>query len=259
MNTIRMLIADDNEGIRNSMADYFRHQEGVTVVATASNGADAYEATLLHKPDVVVLDLVMPIHDGFVYLDKLSGFPGEKPRVIVLSAMGKDDTIARAIDMGASFYMLKPFDYGVLHQRVNMLRGESASERLSTNWQPAPQPTAERGVTERINELFLGIGIPSHVKGYDFLKEAVRLVVENWETIHYITKELYPTVARTFDTTPSKVERSIRHAISITWQRNNLENFRSMLGIPPHEAARKPSNGEFIALVADKVRLSKTA
>ncbi len=259
MDTIKLLIADDNEGIRNSMEDYFRRQEGVTVVATASNGADAFEATLLHKPDVVVLDLVMPIHDGFVYLDKLAGYQGAKPRVIVLSAMGKDDTIARAIDMGASFYMLKPFDFGVLHQRVNMLRGLSTAERPAGNW-PQPAPSAvKRDVTERINELFLGIGIPSHVKGYDFLKEAVHLVAENWETIHYITKELYPAVARTFDTSPSKVERSIRHAISITWQRNNLENFRAMLGIPAHEAARKPSNGEFIALVADKVRLSKTA
>ncbi len=257
MDTIKMLICDDNEGIRKSMSDYFQRKDGVKVVGTASNGAEAFEVTLRQHPDVVVLDLVMPIHDGFCYLEKLLGLPGERPRVIVLSAMGKDDCIARAMDLGASFYMLKPFDYEVLHQRVCMLHMGESAER--SGWMHAVQPSCERGIVERINELFLGIGVPSHVQGYDYLKEAVRLVADNWETIHYITKELYPTVAQAFGTTSSKVERSIRHAISITWQRNNLENFRSLLGIPHHEAARKPSNGEFIALVADKVRLSKTA
>lgn len=258
MEKIRLLLADDNNGLRRLMVDYFSRQEDIEVVGVAADGGEALELMDSVEADVLLLDIIMPKMDGFALLNeffKRGG--GHRPEIIMLTALGRDDFIARAMELGASYYMVKPFDLKVLHNRIREIVGQRASGEPQEA--PAEVPQALHSAEEQVANLFLTIGIPAHIKGYHYLREAVKMVLENPDVINRITKELYPGIAKRFSTTSSKVERAIRHAIEVAWNRGRLDNINQMFGYRVFSPDDKPTNGEFIALVADKVQLSRSA
>ena len=258
MEKIRVVLADDNLSVLRLLTDYFAETPDIELVKAVSDGARVVETVRAHRPDVLVTDIIMPRRDGFRILEELGELPEEeRPRVIVLPGLSRDDFILRAIQLGASYYMVKPFDMRLLASRIREVA--SSFEDASIAEIPAARESAGPDVDEQITNLFLTIGIPAHIKGYHYLREAVRMVLSTPEIINRITKELYPGIARKFDTTASKVERAMRHAIDVAWSRGRLDSVNSMYGYKVLSPDDKPTNGEFIALVADKVSVKKSA
>lgn len=253
MDHVRLMIVEDNAELRRMLGDYFDMQEDVTVVAMASNGADALNKLDEAHPDVLLLDMIMPQMDGFEMLTRMrQRKPEERPEVIALTALCRDDFISRTIELGVRYYMVKPFDFALLHQRVLETAGmlKAAPESIAA----IPGPRA-KSLDERIATMFLIIGMPAHIKGYQFLREAVKMVMDSPDMINRITKELYPGIAHKFNTTSSKVERAIRHAIEVAWGRGRIEVINQVFGSNVCSLDNKPTNGEFIALVADKLSM----
>ncbi|MGI6169889.1 MAG: sporulation transcription factor Spo0A, partial [Christensenellales bacterium] len=180
----------------------------------------------------------------------------KEPDVIVLSAMGQEDIVRRVCEYGVKYYMVKPFDLKVLHKRIQEIYGTPDLKPAN----PLAQRSAElHSLDEKITSIFLMIGIPAHIKGYQYLREAIRMVMEHANMINRITKDLYPGIARHFDTTPSKVERAIRHAIEVAWTRGKIENINQIFGYNIYNKNDKPTNGEFIALIADRLSMEISA
>ena len=257
MDRIRVMLADDNLNILRLLTDYLARKPDIEVVAAVSDGMEIPDAVAASAPDILVLDIIMPRRDGFMTLEALNGMePALRPRVIVLTGLARDDFIMRAIQLGASYYMVKPFDMNLLYARLREIAGEPPSPVAEA----APEDGEGReSVDEQITNLFLTLGIPAHIKGYQYLREAVHMVLENHDVINRITKELYPGIARKFDTSASKVERAMRHAIEVAWSRGRLEAVNQMYGHRVFAREDKPTNGEFIAMVSDKLAVKKTA
>lgn len=254
MNSIRVLIVDDNEELRGAMGRFFRQQQELTVVGEAGNGTDALKILKEKQADVMLLDMIMPGLDGFGVLEQLRRLPPEhQPRVIAVTALGRDDFIRRAVELGVKYYMIKPVDLNVLLERVRDVHRRDASAE--------PRPLGAPGLTleDKLSNLFLSMGIPAHIKGYQYLREAIRLVIENPNMIGGITKELYPAIARRFGTSSSKVERAIRHAIEVAWSRGRVDTLNKAFGCSVAQPGEKPTNGEFIALIADKLSMEHSA
>ncbi len=260
METVKLLIVDDNVELRRIIADYFTQREDVRVVGQAGNGVEALELLPKTQPDVLLTDIIMPQMDGYAMLEQLAHMELEhKPEVIVLTALGRDDFIMRAVQLGARYYMIKPFDFSTLYQRVvEVAHTRPTMQEVLLAPPPAPSVNT-KSTDEKIASIFLTVGIPAHIKGYQFLREAVKLVMDEPEMINRITKELYPGIARKFSTSPSKVERAIRHAIEVAWSRGRVEVLNQVFGANVCSPDDKPTNGEFIALIADKMRVDRTA
>ena len=258
MDRIRVMLADDNRSILRLLSDYLGRKPDIEVVAAVTDGVELPEKVRACAPDILVLDIIMPRQDGFMALEKLSAMEEAiRPRVIVLTGLARDDFIMRAIQLGASYYMVKPFDMALLYERIVQIAG-AQGEAQSAVAEAAGEDAAE-SVDEQITNLFLTLGIPAHIKGYQYLREAVRMVLDNHDVINRITKELYPGIARKFDTSASKVERAMRHAIEVAWTRGRLDTVNQMYGYRVFAREDKPTNGEFIALVSDKLAVKKTA
>ena len=256
MERIRVMLADDNQNILRLLTDFFSRKPEVEVVAAVSDGAAILDAVRERAPDVLVMDVILPRKDGFMALEELRGLEGQpRPKVIVLTGLSRDDFIMRAIRLGASYYMVKPFDMNALYSRVLEVAGEDAAVVAP----PAEAPSGGESVEEQITNLFLTLGIPAHIKGYQYTVERCVMVLENHEVINRITKELYPGIARKFGTSASKVERAMRHAIEVAWTRGRLDTVNQMYGYKVFAKDDKPTNGEFIALVADKVGMRLSA
>ena len=256
MQQIKVAIVDDNAEIREHLAQFLAEERSVRVIGQAENGLDAINLIRDEKPDLVLLDIIMPGMDGFGVLQHIQLMPKEnRPYVIVITALGRDDFIRRAIALGVSYYMVKPIDVHVLMDRIkDVIRH---SEAPATPLPILPLPGAS--MDEKLSNIFLSVGIPAHIKGYQFLREAVKLVVNDHNMIGAITKELYPTIAHHFATTPSKVERAIRHAIEVAWNRGRVETLNKTFGCTVALPSEKPTNGEFIALLADKLSVDLPA
>ena len=254
MDSIRVMLADDNLNILRLLGDYLARKQGIEGVAAGSDGVEIPDAVRRHAPDILVMDIIMPRRDGFMTLEALNAMEAPlRPRVIVLTGLARDDFIMRAIQLGASYYMVKPFDMDLLYERIVEIARNDVPAVASA---PAGQ---EETLDEQITNLFLTLGIPAHIKGYQYLREAVRMVMENHDVINRITKQLYPGIARKFDTSASKVERAMRHAIEVAWTRGRLDAVNQMYGYRVFSREDKPTNGEFIALVSDKLAVRKTA
>ena len=254
MDSIRVMLADDNLNILRLLGDYLARKPDIEVVAAVSDGVEIPDAVRRHAPDILVMDIIMPRRDGFMTLEALNAMEAPlRPRVIVLTGLARDDFIMRAIQLGASYYMVKPFDMDLLYERIVEIARNDTPAVASA---PAGQ---EETLDEQITNLFLTLGIPAHIKGYQYLREAVRMVMENHDVINRITKELYPGIARRFDTSASKVERAMRHAIEVAWTRGRLEAANQMYGYRVFAREDKPTNGEFIAMVSDKLSVKQTA
>ncbi|MBQ9040628.1 MAG: sporulation transcription factor Spo0A [Clostridia bacterium] len=254
MDRIRVMLADDNLNLLRALTDYLSRKPDIEVVAAVSDGEEIPDCVRQYGPDILVMDIIMPRRDGFMTLEALNGMDAAlRPRVIVLTGLARDDFIMRAIRLGASYYMVKPFDMNLLYARIVEIAGDQPQTVAA-----APE-TGEESVDEQITNLFLTLGIPAHIKGYQYLREAVHMVLENHDVINRITKELYPGIARKFDTSASKVERAMRHAIEVAWSRGRLEAVNQMYGHRVFAREDKPTNGEFIAMISDKLAVRKTA
>ena len=255
MEKIRIFLTDDNDEIRAALHKYLEAQEDMIISGEAANGVEALQRLPECPSDVIILDLIMPQMDGFGVLEQVQRIPPEqRPRVIALTALGREDFIARALRLGVNYYMVKPVEMSQLMDRVR----DSARQMEGVCEEPPElPPPPSPNVDDRMSNIFLSLGIPAHIKGYQFLREGVRLVIEQPDRINRITKELYPSIARRYATSPSKVERAIRHAIEVAWSRGRVESLNRAFGcrvaIPEH----KPTNGEFIALIADKLGMEK--
>lgn len=243
-----LMIVDDNTSLCNSLNDFFSAREDIEVVGIAGNGAAALQMLENIKPDYMLLDIVMPELDGFGVLSALTG---KKPVVIMMSQLASDGFVQKAMQYGASYFLAKPFDFGMVVKVINDL--DRPAPPIAAR--PTQDKKRSKTLDERISNLFISVGIPAHIKGYQFLREAIKMTIETPDIINSITKRLYPGIAERYGTSPSKVERAIRHAIEVAWNRGKIENINNVFGIKIYSPNEKPTNGEFIALIADKLLL----
>ncbi len=251
MENISVILVDDNSTLIKNMSDYFSAQSDIDLLGTADNGVDALELINKLQPQAVVLDIVMPRLDGLGVLRELSRREN-RPHSIVFSALKNDAVINRTVELGAAYFMAKPAAPALIHEQLRSLIAEGTLPMPALPFAEPPASYARWSPEERVANLFLSLGIPAHVKGYQYLREAVRMVIDNHDLINRITKELYPGIARRYGTSSSKVERAMRHAIEVAWNRGRLENTNQLLGVNLFSERDKPTNGEFIALIADK-------
>ena len=249
MSNFHVLIVDDNVSFADSLRGYFSADEHIGTVDTAFDGREALEKLKTTKYDILLLDLIMPHVDGLGVLEQLKQVcPETPPAVIVVSAMRNENMIRRCCALGARYFMVKPVEADALLKRaLEAIQTEAPTGGLVNYSQPP------RSLDEKITSVFLVAGIPAHIKGYHYLREGIRMVYYNPQLINRITKELYPGIAKRFGTSASKVERAIRHAIEVAWTRGKIENLNTLFGYNVYGKNDKPTNGEFIALVADKL------
>lgn len=253
----RVLIVDDHGSLRKSMSDYLRRQEGIEEVREAANGVEALKCLHDGHFDILVTDIVMPMMDGYMLLEEIRRQQiTPQPRIIVASALGRDDFITRAVELGAQFYMVKPFEPEHLLSHIRELADGGAPLLPISR---APTPAHAQSLDERLGSLFLTIGIPAHIKGYQYLRYGIKMVIDQPDVINRITKELYPSIAKHFGTSASKVERAIRHAIEVAWNRGRVDTLNRVFGCRVCTPEEKPTNGEFIAMIADKLSLERSA
>lgn len=265
MERIKVAIADDNREFCQIIAQFISAQEEFEVVGIAKDGIEALEIIEREKPHILVLDIIMPHLDGLGVLEKLHESEDEFfPKVIILSAVGQDKITQRAIELGASYYMVKPFDFQIFIKRLKQsvdledpnhdMRTYEGSGSIGG---AKKSSQTERDLETRITKIIQEIGVPAHIKGYLYLRESITMVIGNMDFLGAITKELYPSVAEKFNTTPSRVERAIRHAIEVAWNRGKIDTIDKIFGYTVNNNKGKPTNSEFIALIADKIRLEQ--
>lgn len=262
MEKIRILVVDDNRDFCEILMEFLNTQDDMEVIGVANDGIEACDKIYELMPEVVVLDVIMPNLDGIGVLEKMSTSEIEnKPLFIMLSAVGQDKVTQKAMALGAEYYIVKPFDMNLLAKRIRELNGVGIVKKslsivkkpIIENVGSTPSPlNLEKEVTNVIHE----IGIPAHIKGYQYLRDAIMMSVNNMEILNSITKQLYPAIAKQYGTTASRVERAIRHAIEVAWTRGKEETINTFFGYTINQGKGKPTNSEFIALVADKLRLS---
>ncbi len=251
MQKIRVLIADDNKEFVSLLKEYLDRQDDVEVVGTAHNGLEALQAIKDTDPEVVVLDIIMPYLDGIGVLERLARCEeGPRPKVVMLTAFGQESITHRVLELGADYYILKPFDFDILAERLRQLFNKQGQPTRASVVQDRDKNQDSR-VTAMMHEL----GIPAHIKGYLYLRDAIVMVVGRVDLLSKITKELYPSIADKYLTTPSRVERAIRHAIEVAWDRGNMDFIQRVFGHTISQEKGKPTNSEFIAMVADRLRL----
>ena len=243
-----VFIADSTEEFSASLSAVLTHTEGFQVIGTASDGEQAIRMIQEKRPDALVLDLMLAKQDGISVLKAIAGMD-KKPIILATSGFITDYVSAAAASLGAKYLMLKPCDVTALVERLEEFRGGESQRVLPI--QKLDKNSIETLVTGIIHE----IGVPAHIKGYQYLREAIIIAVEDMDVINAITKVLYPQVAKAFGTTPSRVERAIRHAIEVAWDRGDLDTLQRFFGYTVSNTKGKPTNSEFIALIADKLQL----
>lgn len=255
----KIVVVDSNENYCEGLKGFFlESRQNLRVVATFNNIIDAIDYISDNTVDIVITDIVLPNADGFDLISEIKNLRlGRDIKIVVTSALSGEGFIQNAFSMGASYYMLKPINYEVLESRIVDIMKEdfvNAPSRTPVVQNPVgfDRPKCKQ-LDERITNIFITVGIPAHIKGYQFLREAIKMAIDSPEIINSITKKLYPSIASKFDTSASKVERAIRHAIEVAWNRGKIENINSLFGIRVYGNNEKPTNGEFIALVADKM------
>jgi len=250
MDKIKLMLADDNLTLRDSLTAYFSAQSDISLTRPAANGVEALELIESEQPDVLLLDIIMPKLDGMAVLRELSQRP-VRPHIIMLTALRSDEVISRSMELGAAYYIVKPADPREIHQQILAVTDRAPAIKAVAPDSPL-SAYARWSPDERVANLFLSIGIPAHIKGYQYLREAVRMVIEDRDVINRITKELYPGIARRYGTSSSKVERAMRHAIEVAWNRGRIDATNQLLGVTLFNERDKPTNGEFISLIAEK-------
>ncbi len=247
-NHTTVIIADNTEEFCNSLTAALKRADGFQVLGTANDGEQAIRMVTERKPDVLVLDLMLAKQDGLSVLKAISSME-RKPVTLATSRFVTDYVASAAANLGVRYLMLKPCDMNTLVERLEEIRG-GESQR-----QPAVRRKDSTSIESMVTSIIHEIGVPAHIKGYQYLREAIIIAVGDMDVINAITKVLYPQVAKTFQTTPSRVERAIRHAIEVAWDRGDLDTLQRFFGYTVSNTKGKPTNSEFIALIADKLQL----
>lgn len=261
LNKIRVILADDNREFADLLKEHLNGQGDIEVIGVAHHGGEVIEMLKQEIPDVLILDIIMPHLDGLGVLEQLQQMDLEfDPKVIMLTAFGQENITHRAVELGASYYILKPFDLDVLTHRIRQMKGIASKPALVKSGSSVPSGKAASGqkannLDANITNVIHEIGVPAHIKGYLYLREAISMVYNEVELLGAITKSLYPRIAKKYNTTPSRVERAIRHAIEVAWSRGNMDSIRELFGYTINVTKAKPTNSEFIAMVADKLRI----
>ncbi len=262
---IKIFIADDNAEFISTLVTYLDSQEDMEVIDTARDGLEAIEKIVKHKPDIAILDVIMPQMDGLGILESLHEKLETFPICIMLSAVGQDKVTSRAISLGAQYYVVKPFEMEVLVKRIRELVRNQSIELLTPVLKDVKTTYIEVESTKlnleaKVTNIIHDVGVPAHIKGYQYLRDGIIMAVQDVEVINQVTKQLYPDLAKKYKTTPSRVERAIRHAIEVAWNRGQVESMDNIFGYTVNSNRGKPTNSEFIAMIADKLRLEiKTA
>lgn len=257
MTQLNVAIADDNERMLNILGEIIESDKELQLVGKANNGEEMYEIIREKQPDVVLLDLIMPKMDGLSVMELVGKdkMIKKQPSFIVVTAIGQERITEDAFEKGASYYIMKPFHNETILQRIKSAKksitNDTKVEEIQERRQEWGQENLEKMVTDMIHE----IGIPAHIKGYHYLRDAILMAIDDMDVLNAITKVLYPTVAKKHQTTSSRVERAIRHAIEVAWSRGKLDTLEELFGYTVSNGKGKPTNSEFIALVADTIRL----
>ena len=253
MEKLNVAIADDNEKMVEVLGQIIEEDKDLELVGKAHNGEEICNIIREKEPDVVVLDIIMPKLARLAVMEKFANDKSLKkiPSFIVVSAVGQERITENAFNLGADYYILKPFDNQMLLNRIKHVR--RASERRIRQIGRQPERTEDNPVP--VTNIIHEIGVPAHIKGYQYLRDAIILSVNDMEMLNSITKILYPTIAKKHQTTASRVERAIRHAIEVAWSRGKMDTIDELFGYTVSTGKGKPTNSEFIALIADKIRL----
>ncbi|MFP3154557.1 sporulation transcription factor Spo0A [Lachnospiraceae bacterium ZAX-1] len=260
MEKLNVAIADDNERMVRLLGDIIRGDDELQVIGTAKDGEEAYEMIMSKEPDVVLLDIVMPKLDGLSVMDKIKNDRNLKkhPAFIMISAIGQEKITEDAFALGADYYIMKPFDNDMVLSRIKHVKSRNTmkfNEVRKINAYERDHDYKERNLESDVTDIIHEIGVPAHIKGYQYLREAIIMSVMDMEMLNSITKILYPSIAKKYQTTPSRVERAIRHAIEVAWSRGKMDTIDALFGYTISNGKGKPTNSEFIALIADKIRL----
>ena len=269
MENVNVVIVDDNPMILNTLDEVISSEAGLSVIGRADNGKDAIDMIKDTQPDVVLLDLVMPQMDGITVVENIKKKTSmlKNPAFIILSAVGGEQMTEEAFQAGANYFLMKPFDKDILVNKIRRIgkrpvrpvRGKvleaplkaATPEEAAMNREEYMKEHLETDITKMLHEL----GIPAHIKGYQYLRDAISMVVRDREMMEAVTKILYPEIAKKNYTSSSRVERAIRHAIEVAWGRGSLEVIDELFGYTISTGKGKPTNSEFIALIADKICL----
>jgi two-component system response regulator (stage 0 sporulation protein A) len=259
-NGIKIIVADDNRNVCEMLQNYLQGQEGLNIVGVAYNGLEAWELIQTKEPDVIILDVVMPNLDGLSVLERINARTTMKrPKIIMLTAFGQESLTHQAMMLGVDYFILKPFDMDILSKRIlSLTQDMSALVPVQLSSSVSPSVTAVgngRNLDVEVTMLMHQIGIPAHVKGYQYIRDAILMVIEDVSLLGAVTKELYPGIAKKFNTASSRVERGIRHAIELAWERGQTDTLKRIFGYSMDIERQKPTNSEFIALLADKFRV----
>ena len=261
MGKLNVAIADDNKSTRELLGKMITSDDELRLIGMAKDGEEACHLIKEKEPDVVLLDIIMPKLDGLAVLDRIRADHTLKnrPAFLMISGFCNEKITEDAFERGADYYIIKPFDQKILLDRIKTLnRRKTRVTRefdrpvdIAERTEAYSQQTLEEDVTEIIHE----VGVPAHIKGYQYLREAIIMSVNNMDMLNSITKIFYPGIAKKFDTTPSRVERAIRHAIEVAWSRGKMDTLDDLFGYTISNGKGKPTNSEFIALITDKIRL----
>lgn len=265
MEQISVLLADDNRDVIEILRNYVNDQEDMQLAGVAFNGNEALKLIRSKDPDIVILDVIMPHLDGLGVLEALNEGNHFRAKVIVLTSFGQESITQRALKLGADYYIMKPFDLHTLGKRIRQLAGykvvpiinsDTTKCLVQTQSEPNLANRTDKDISLEVTKIIQQMGVPAHVKGYQYLRDSIVFVVNEVSLLEAVTKELYPRIAEKHNTTPSRVERAIRHAIELAWDRGNIEYMTELFGYTINVERGKPTNSEFIAMVADKLRIS---
>ena len=246
--SIKILVADDNQELCGQIAGAIAQEPDLELVGTANTGLEALECIRKHTPDLLLLDLIMPYLDGLGVLEQLREEARWQGRVIIMSALGAEEMIRLAFSLGASYYLIKPFEVSVLLDRARLIASQKPSQVQS-------KEPKEQILEQAISELLSKAGVPPHFKGYLYLRDCIGLVARDFDRLGSIMKTVYPIVAERYQSTPQKIERTIRHAIETTWDRGNMKLLNELFGTTIDAERGKATNTLFIAKLADEIRL----
>jgi two-component system response regulator (stage 0 sporulation protein A) len=251
---IRVAVADDNREFVGIIQEYLSEQPDIEVAGVAYNGEEILEIIEAEEPDVIILDIIMPHLDGIGVLEHINVSPLKRPKIIMLTAFGQESITQRVVELGADYYVLKPFNMEVLLSRIRQLAGTITEQRPLV-----AQAIKAHPIDIEVTNIIREIGIPAHIKGYQYLRDAIIMIVNEVELLGAVTKVLYPLIAEKYSTTPSRVERAIRHAIEVAWGRGNMDMINKIFGYTIKLEKGKPTNSEFMAMIADKLRMEMRA
>lgn len=246
MNTLKVLLADADEGARASLEACIAQEKNMEIVGSTGDAIEALKILQTAEPDILIMDLLVSGVDGLEMINRINQMEGKRPLILIYSSYIRGGVAIKAAELGADYFMIKPCSEQLVVERAFQLR------QLSPLTPDAGQ-NLEALVTSVIHE----IGVPAHIKGYQYLREAIVIAVGDMEVINAVTKVLYPEVARRFDTTASRVERAIRHAIEVAWDRGDIETLQKYFGYTVSNSKGKPTNSEFIAMIADRLQLQQ--